>query len=249
MSRPAWLLALLLLLFPIPSSAIQLHWSNGADTLTFTAATRCTLVVRADSAEGRLPAEWRLLWLADSSGVNIVAVDSLAACQADVAEVSGVHAPSTPAEDAAHQVTAYFCSAGEPAATTAYYLLDQPGGSRGRLKVVAIDPADPDSGRVIESSEVTYNGGVQGTHTPTILKATSTHETRELEVSVVGSGLSAANSLRITAPDRLWSVPLGIVTQTDSALTATADVPVPLPAGASRRAQRVRSRWHRSRRM
>lgn len=231
MCRPRWLLVLLLLLFPTSSSAIQLHWSTGADTLTFASATRCTLVVQAEVTEGRLPAEWRLLWLADSSGVNFIAVDSPAACQTDTATVSTIDQPSTPADSAAHQTTAQFCSAGSAAATTAHSILDQPGGSKGRLKVVAIDPTDPDSSHVIESNEVTYNGGVDGTYGATILRAASTHQSAQLQVSVVGTGLSAAHSLRVTAPDHLWSVPLGIVQQTDSSLTASADVPAALPAG------------------
>ncbi len=231
MCRPGWWFVLLLLLFPTAASAIQLHWSTGADTLTFASATRCTLVVQADSSEGRLPTGWRLLWLADSSGVNFLAADSLAACQADTARVSTIDPPSTPADSAAHQTTASFCSAGSTAATTACFVLDQPGGSRGRLKVVAIDPTDPDSSHVIESPEVTYNGGVGGTYGATILRAASTHQSAQLQVSVVGSGLSSAHSLRITAPDHLWSVPLGIVQQTDSSLTASAEVPAALPAG------------------
>lgn len=227
--RIRWLLVLMLCV-PQTSSALQLRWISGGSDLTFTSATRCTLVVQADSAEVTLPGQWRLLWLADSSGVNFVAVDSLAACQADTARVSTIDPPSTPADSAAHQITARFCSGGSAVGTIAYYVLDQPGESKGRLKVVAIDPTDPDSNRVIESPEVTYNGGVEGTYGATILRATSTHETAELRVTAVGSGLSSASSLRITAPDYLWSVPLEIAEQTDSSLTASAYVPAVLPA-------------------
>lgn len=67
MWRPSLVLPVVLLLLPAPSSAIELHWSSGADTLSFTSATRCTLIVQADSTEATLPNQWRLLWLADSS--------------------------------------------------------------------------------------------------------------------------------------------------------------------------------------
>jgi len=229
MYRLPWVLVLVLFV-PQAASALQLRWSSGSTDLAFTTATRCTLFVQAGSAEVALPGQWRLLWLADSSGVNVVAVDSLAACQADTAKVSTIDQPSTPADSAANQITAHFCSAGGAAATTAYFVLDQPGGSEGRLKVVAMDPTDPDSSRVVESNEVTYNGGVDGTYAPTILRASSIHQSAQLQVTAVGTGLSSARSLRITAPDYLWSVHLGIVEQTDSSLTATADVPAASPA-------------------
>jgi len=57
MRRVRGLLVLALLLIPAVSHAIQLHWSSGADTLTFTEATRAILVLRADSAEVTLPPE------------------------------------------------------------------------------------------------------------------------------------------------------------------------------------------------
>ncbi len=46
---------------PHTASALQLRWHTGAMNLDFTASTRCTLVVEADSSEARLPSEWRLL--------------------------------------------------------------------------------------------------------------------------------------------------------------------------------------------
>lgn len=171
----------MLLLVPRLSSAIQLTWSGGGSDLTFLSATRCTLVVQAGSAEVRLPGEWRLMWIADSSGVNLVAADSLAACQTDTAQASTIDPPSTVADSAAHQFTAHFCSGGSAQASVAYFILDQPGGSHGRLKVVALDPADPDSDRVIESNEVTYNGGVEGDYAPVILHASGVHQSLQIQ--------------------------------------------------------------------
>jgi hypothetical protein len=55
---------LMLLLLPDPVRALQLRWGSGTTNLTFTSAMRCTLVVQVDSAGARLPAEWRLLWVA-----------------------------------------------------------------------------------------------------------------------------------------------------------------------------------------
>jgi hypothetical protein len=67
MRRVLWLIALVLVLTPGAAHAIQLHWASGADTLTFTEATRAILVLRADSAEVTLPPQWRLLWVGDST--------------------------------------------------------------------------------------------------------------------------------------------------------------------------------------
>jgi hypothetical protein len=64
-----YLLALMMLLVPGTSAALQLRWANGADTLSFASATRCVLILRADSTE-TLPIEWRLAWQADTAGVH-----------------------------------------------------------------------------------------------------------------------------------------------------------------------------------
>jgi hypothetical protein len=166
MRRIRWLMALALLLAPEMSHAIQVHWWSGATNLDFTAATRCTLVVQADSAETVLPPEWRLLWVADTSTVQFTALDSVLACQADTAQVSQIDGPSTPADSAANLITAHFCSGGEVAASAASYLVDLPGNAHGKLKVVALDPAD--SSQVIQSNEVTFNGGIEASYQPLI---------------------------------------------------------------------------------
>ena len=228
MRRKCWLTALFLVLIPQASPAIQLHWSSGVDALTCTAATRCTLVVQADAAEQRLPAEWRLLWVADSSSVQFIAMDSLEACLLDAAQVSRIEGPATAADTAANLITERFCSTGSNPAT-AHQVLDLPAGGHGKFKVVALDPTDPDSSRVIESNEVAYNGGVEGDYAPVLLRASSTHETALLRVTAVGAGLASVQAIKVGAPDNLWSVPLTVVVQSNTSIIATADVYVPLP--------------------
>jgi len=220
----------MLMLVACPSSAIQLQWNSGSPNLTFTSATRCTLIVRADSAEVRLPSEWRLLWIADSSLVQFVAVDSLDACLLDEAQVSRIEGSATAADSAANLITAHFCSAGSNPALAAQYILDLSAGGHGNLKAVALDPTDPDSSRVIESNEVTYNGGVDGAYAPVILHASSIHQSLQLEVTAVGSGLLGAGTVSIAAPNGSWSLPLEVSTRSDSAVTAGASVAALLPA-------------------
>jgi len=96
--------------------------------------------------------------------------------------------------------------------------------------VVALDPTDPDSRRVLESNEVTYNAGVEGSYAPMVLHASSVHQSVELQVTAVGAGLKGATSLSIAATDGAWSLPLAITTQGDSAITGVASVAALLPA-------------------
>ena len=228
MRRVRWLLVLALLLVPGVAHALQLHWSSGADTLTFTETTRAILVLRADSAEVTLPPEWRLLWVGDSTEVEVVALDSLEVCEGDTAQVYGVEGPSTPEDSTAHLVTARFCSGGSASAEQAVFQLDLPAWGRGKCKVVALDPAD--SASVLESNEVTFNGGVADDYAPVLLAATSTHPGELLTVTAVGSGLSGVSFISVGAADDLWNVSLSIASASSSRVVATAQVPTQLPA-------------------
>jgi len=187
-------------------------------------------VVQADSAETRLPSEWRLLWVADSSSVQFVAMDSLEACLLAEAQVSRIEGPATAADSAANQVTEQFCSAASNPAIAARQVLDLPAGGRGKLKAVALDPNDPDSSRVIESNEVTYNGGVEGSYPPVVLHASSVHQSLQLRVTAVGAGLGTASSMSIVASDSSWTLPLTVTARSDGSLTGVASVAALLPA-------------------
>jgi hypothetical protein len=215
------------LLVPASAMAIQLRWSTGATDLTVTEDARAVLLVQANSAEARLPPTWRLLWTADSSGIQFAALDSATACLTDTARVFEVDPPSTPADSAANEITTRLCSAGSEMASSAYFLVDIIGGSQGKLKVVALDPAD--STNVIESNDVTYNGGVDGDYSPTILSAAQTRTSTTVSVTAIGSGLSTVRESRIVAPDSSWVVALTPVQQTSTSLTARAEVPASLP--------------------
>ena len=227
MRRKCWLIALALMLFPVVSQAIQLRWSSGATDLSFTSAARCTLIVRADPQEGTLPSEWRLLW--GTTGCTIQPV-ILGLPDGSAAEVCGFAPPATPAEAAANQSTAQFCVPGNGAALTAHYVVDLPAGARGKLKVVAFDPADPDSSHVIQSPEVTFNGGETDAYPPVILRAERSHPSTQLTVRAIGAGLAAVPSVSIAAPDASWHLALDIVNHDDGTLTATGRVAADLPS-------------------
>ena len=214
---------------PQAAFALQLYWTSGSTNLNFTGATRCTLVVEATPA-AILPSEWRLLWVADSSAVEFVPMDSVGACLLEEAQASRIHGPATSADSAANQITALFCSDGNGEATVAWQVVDLSAGGRGRFKAVALDPSDPDSSRVIESSEVTYNGGVVGPYPPVVLHASSVHNSLQLRVTAIGSGLSSAVSMSIAALDSTWSLPLELLSQSDGSVTGVASVAALLPA-------------------
>jgi len=230
MRRTYWytLLVMLAAIVP-PASALQLHWSTGSTEMTFTGATRCTLVVQADSSESRLPPEWRLLWVADSSSVQFVAPDLASACALDEAQVSSFDRPVTPADSAAHLATAHFCSVDNNAAMSALQVVDLPAGGRGKFKAVALDPADPDSSRIIESNEATFNAGITATYVPAILRVTSDHSTTTLRVEAFGADLAGVQAVRISAPELQTEVPLAIESFGPASVVARTIISVPLP--------------------
>jgi hypothetical protein len=221
---------LMLLLTPRLAAAIQLHWSDGTTARTFTEATRCTLVVQADSIEQHLPSEWRLLWGADSTtDVNPVPLSEQSACVEAVAQISAVDEPATSADSAAHLRTAHFCSdENEPLATAARYVIDLPGTGAGKFKAVALDPND--STQAIESGEVTFNGGVSSDYPGVVLHASFEHASASLSVSVVGLGLSGTRSIALAPPDSSWRLPLTLSELDDRHVVATTYLGIPLPA-------------------
>ena len=132
MSRVRWLFVAGLLLLPRPSFALRLRWESGGANLSFTQATRCTLLVEADPGYA-LPSEWRLIWVANSASPHPVSIIS-----GDVPSTSaGVCEAATGTTQEAvlsHETTAMFCTqAASPRAETARYVLDLPGDLRARL--------------------------------------------------------------------------------------------------------------------
>lgn len=234
-------LAAFVALLPSSSIAIQLRWSTGATDLSVAQNTRATLVVLADSTEFALPGEWWLLWTADSSGVRFVAPESLFACQSDTAKVATIDPPQTPADSAANRITAHFCSDGEASASIAHWVVELVGGSRGQLKVMAPDPADSTS--VIESNEVTFNGGVGGYFTTiqgvsprllaagqqTTLRITGTNFGAATQVTLLNRGISLdATSVAERDPNTInatFSVPRSFIGSTSVVVGSDANRP------------------------
>jgi hypothetical protein len=221
---PIALIILFLDLVAAPSTAMQLHWSGGGTDLVVTQDARAMLVVQADQTEGSLPDSWRLQWVADSSGIQFSAVQPAMACLADTAKIDSVGLPATAADSSAHLMTARFCSQGSIAGT-ACYLIDLVGGSKGKLRIIAYDS----SNQLIQSNEVTFNGGIDGDYPPALLATTYSRSDTALTFHAVGSGLGTVLSTSLEAPDGTWSFPLAIAGQDDSSLTAVATITATVP--------------------
>jgi hypothetical protein len=209
---------------PVPRHR-DLRWNSGTTSLSFTDATRCTLVVHVDSAQV-LPAEWRLLSAADTL-ISYVPVDTLIACSSDTAQARSIEGPQTAADSAENIVTAHFCSAGEEQSALAEYIMDLPAGSHGKFKVIALDPLDSTS--VLESNVAEFNGGVSDSFQTVVLLAMRSHPSTDLTVEAVGSGLSEVSSLTLSAPDGSWQLPLQVASQSPDRLVATGRVAADLP--------------------
>ena len=227
MRRAPWYHCVLMLLFiSNPASAIQLEWSTGADTLSFTDARRCTLVVRASEGEDALPPEWRLLWVADSCQVSFIPQS----CEADIAQISALHSPVSLADVVENRVNAQFCSSGTDPAALAWFVFDTSPVGSGKFKVVALDPSDPDSNRVLQSQVVEFNGGSSSEFPPVILRTARVHRSTHYELRVVGVGLHTTGGLRLVAPNWSWDLPLHITSSSDTCVLATAAIAANVPA-------------------
>ena len=223
-------LAVVLTFLPPPSAvAIQLGWSTGTSDIEFSASVRCTLIVQASDLEGRVPRDFRLLWVTDTSGIVPVQLAGPDTCGLGLAQMATLSNPSGALELASNQLTATFCSLGSGLVYIARYVLDLPEGSKGTLKVVAIDPSDPAQERVVQSNEVRFNSGLSSPLPPVILRVEATHQGLEYEVRLIGAGLQGVTLVELFAPDESWELPLTITSISDTELRATASLAAWVP--------------------
>ncbi len=223
-------LALFVLSIPSAASALQLQWASGQHNIAFTEATTCTLVVSSDANEITLPQQWHLLWVARNCPTLTAKLDTT------LSDSSTAHVwatlKSTPAEEHAHLRALELRSACRSFATSARYILDLPAGSAGTLQAVGtLYSVDlPEEALLLRSPLATFNGGA-GTALPTaIITARSEHLTTDLSISAKGTDMRGIISAELVAPDTAWSIPLTIVSQSDTTLHAHADVPKNVPA-------------------
>lgn len=223
------ILATALVLIPVVSQALQLHWASGSNTLSFTAASRCTLIVEAGNGEVALPGEWRLAWTVQNSGPPSIVIDTT---YTDTLTAQVALADYTSqAERSARVKTAEFQGKTNTFVTSARYIFDLPAGSAGKFQAIAARVSDEHpNGILVRSPIASFNGGTNAPFPPTIVTATGLHPTNQLTVEVVGTGLASTAAADLVAPDASWSIPLDIVAATDSSLSVSGDTPTDLPA-------------------
>ena len=151
----------------------------------------------------------------------------LGTCGGDTAETTTIDSQETYPDVQANMTTAHFCSASQ--SVVARYAVDLPGGRKGRFKVVAIDPSDPDSTHIVQTGEVTFNGGVTPPFPIAILRVTTVHQSLQFEVHAIGLGFDRAESIDLKATDYSWDQSLAIQQRTDSTFTASADLAASVP--------------------
>ncbi len=214
---------------PETSEAIELRWASGSTTLEFTTAIRCTLSIEAEVAEGVLPETWRLIWVAENCELRPIA-DPAGACEPGRAGVVNLLQAATAAEITGQEVTAEFCSPETGGTALAFQVFDLPAGSRGQLKVVALDPTDESPDSVLESNIVTFNGGIAAAFSPVILHTRTEHNSTEFKLTAVGSGLGELGPVALRALDGTWRAMLAVGPVDEHRFTATGAFAASVPA-------------------
>ncbi|NOT32884.1 MAG: hypothetical protein HOP12_01805 [Candidatus Eisenbacteria bacterium] len=173
-----------------------------------------------------LPSGWRLLWAAEDCSLHFVAtLPAGAPCDSLVAEVAEL---TPPADVAENLLTAHFC-AGASSPRSARLVLDLVGAGSGRLKVVALDPADSDSQAVLQSAEIRFNGGTSLPLPAVVLHVTHSHGSPQLRVRASGYGLDATSQVVAYPTDGSPPIFLAITSQSETNLEAEATLPSALP--------------------
>jgi len=223
MRIPAKVLSGLWLLFlPATACALQLTWSSGQSDLSFTEATRCTLIVQTSMGEQRLPDGLQLIWVAHGTDIRPLVSSSGAGQIASVCDLKS----NTSADLLARQLTAYLCASGGSAAQAAAYVFILPAGSYGKFMAIGRDQQDPM--QVVRSSDATFNSGITAEYPPAIVGVDSDHHTLTAQLHVVGAGLDRVNSAALSSAELGSAIAMSIDEQSESLLQISAEIGRPL---------------------
>jgi hypothetical protein len=204
--------------------AAQLKWSTGATDISVTTTRRCTLQVRMPAGQ-TLPAEWHLLWVAQSTSLTPTVFHTGSGI-GDTLSVCTLLPPRNASEAAAGEQTAHFCATTGSTPVVTDYPVDLLASAKVQFMAVGFMPTGGDSTTftVIKSSIATANGGPSASFPPVIHRAYRSHSGGIYRVKVAGSGLLGVTSATLVPANQSWRQPLNILSQTDSTVLASAGV-------------------------
>ncbi|MGH7727083.1 MAG: hypothetical protein ACREOU_16810 [Candidatus Eiseniibacteriota bacterium] len=194
--------------------------------VVFSEATTCTLIVESGLNEQLRAGDWRLRWVAQGCQLR---PNTLSASDSSIADVVHHINSEQPGDLLGNVLATELRSLGGIAPNRARYVFDLPAGAKGLIQAVALDPRDPDSYRTIKSPIATINGGLTDSLPPVVFRTGTAHHSTELVVTAAGVGLSRGASIQLVGLDDSWRLPLDVVVQSDTVLTARADVAAHVP--------------------
>lgn len=165
MHRKLRQLSLASVLLASNAHAITLQWLGGGTDISFTSATRCTLLVGIAAPDTILPRELRLSWVAQ----NCPDVQVVAEVTADPAGLeSRVDEIVDQSElESICKFRNVRVAVTGPHNTLARYVLDFPAGARGNIRAQATCP----EGEVQVSNSVTFNAGTASPFAPVVVES------------------------------------------------------------------------------
>ncbi len=214
MNRALLGLSLLSLFLASNGRAITLQWLGGGTDVSFTAASRCTLVVGVASPDTALPQDLRLSWVARNCA-NLQVVPEHATDPAGIESRVDEVVDRSELENGCRFQNVRVASAG-PHSTSARYILDLPAAACGKIRAVA---ARPEGGTEV-SNTVTFNSGVTAAFAPVVFASHTAIEGNAVVVHARGIGLGTSRAVRLVTADTSWSVPFDLVQRDDTSLTA-----------------------------
>ena len=194
--------------------AVTLSWSGGSSNVSFTTATRCTLIATVDAPDTTLPADLRLSWVARNCSELKLVAEAMPDPEGLQARVDELVIPS-PLETTT-QCRSVLVKM--PAATyaSARFLIDLPATARGNIRAVYSLP----TGGACASNVVTFNGGTGATFAPVVLSSHTAVENDDVVVRASGVGLGSTIRARLATADTSWSESFELTQNDDTSLTA-----------------------------
>jgi len=217
--------------FPPTVQGLDLVWSNGSVDITVQAASRCTLLVKADGAGEQLPGEWRLVWTSTAEPI-VFLTGTPTAGFADVCTLVG---GPTIEHMLAGVDTAFHCNPvpGE-GATVARYILQVAAAAMAKIKLLpaSVDSVAAANGQTLgQFPEVTINGGLEASYPPMLESVRLTRAGRTVELTSTGAYLGNVRRITQTDATAAGAAAFQVLTQSDTRLTARVDAPAALPGG------------------